>query len=352
MIPSRQQRLMDKENQHQPPPDEVLLIPLAQRKRRFEEDESTPRQEPAKRPLTVPKSPALRTPARSHKAGTCAALHGARVPLANTQNVGYKAHKVNRKIFESSGDLGVPKIPKRPLTVPKSPNFSKRPASPALSTLPLGNLPTNEADAIKHEDHHHQQQHQPLIDRAHSAPVRAPLPQPTLAQRSRSETPKSTTVPVPFKFKTDVRGERYAEQFQQNLEKWKELEKENRASTADSAPVVTGKTILKRSTKTVTHAECMHFRTEDRARQRQLVDRERRLKERLIQEMTDEKAREDELREQQEVREMRKRLTPHPAPIRHYPPLVIHRSTRPLTVPHSPNIGDKRKRQMTVEEDA
>jgi hypothetical protein len=33
----------DKENQHLP--DEALLIPLAQRKRRFEEDESTPRQE-------------------------------------------------------------------------------------------------------------------------------------------------------------------------------------------------------------------------------------------------------------------------------------------------------------------
>ncbi|KAF9355521.1 hypothetical protein BGX34_010420 [Mortierella sp. NVP85] len=281
----------DKENQHLP--DEALLIPLAQRKRRFEEDESTPRQEPAKRPLTVPKSPALLTRTRSHKVGTCAALHGARVPLANTQNVGYKAHKVNRRIFESSGDLGVPKIAKRPLTVPKSPNFSKRAASPALSTLPLGNLPTNGVDPIKHEDQ--QQQEQPLKNRAHSAPVRAPLPQPTLAQRPRSQTPKSTTVPMPFKFKTDVRGERYAEQFQQNLEKWKELEKENRTSTANSAPVVTGKMILKRSTKNLTHAECMHFRTEDRAHQRELFDRERRLKERLIQEMTDEKAREDEV---------------------------------------------------------
>lgn len=32
--------------------------------------------------------------------------------------------EVNKKIYESSGDLGVPRISKRPLTQPKSPNFA------------------------------------------------------------------------------------------------------------------------------------------------------------------------------------------------------------------------------------
>ncbi|KAG0226225.1 hypothetical protein BGW42_003819 [Actinomortierella wolfii] len=38
---------------------------------------------------------------------------------------GYKALPLNPKIFTSAGDLGVPRIPKAPLTIPRSPKFSK-----------------------------------------------------------------------------------------------------------------------------------------------------------------------------------------------------------------------------------
>src|SRR5690554_2817454 len=57
------------------------------------------------------------------------------------------------------------------------------------------------------------------------------------------------------------------------------------------------------------------------------------------------------MREQQELRALRQRLVPHPTPIRDYPRIEIHRSTRPLTVPHSPNIGEKRKRQLMLKRD-
>ncbi|KAI1316697.1 hypothetical protein EDD11_009586 [Mortierella claussenii] len=38
----------------------------------------------------------------------------------------FKARPLNPKVFTSAGDLGVPRIPKQPLTVPKSPVFSQR----------------------------------------------------------------------------------------------------------------------------------------------------------------------------------------------------------------------------------
>ncbi|KAG0014257.1 hypothetical protein BGZ81_000575 [Podila clonocystis] len=38
----------------------------------------------------------------------------------------FKARPLNPKVFTSAGDLGVPKIPKQPLTVPVSPVFSRR----------------------------------------------------------------------------------------------------------------------------------------------------------------------------------------------------------------------------------
>lgn len=60
----------------------------------------------------------------------------------------------------------------------------------------------------------------------------------------------------------------------------------------------------------------------------------------------------NQLRDQQEIMELRKHLIPHPTPIRQYHPIHIHRSRRPLTVPHSPNIGDKRKKQLAAEREA
>ena len=38
----------------------------------------------------------------------------------------FKARPLNRKIFDGTGDMGVPKLPRPPITVPKSPLFSKR----------------------------------------------------------------------------------------------------------------------------------------------------------------------------------------------------------------------------------
>ncbi|KAG0235716.1 Protein tpx2 [Mortierella sp. GBA43] len=377
---------------------------------------------------------------------------------------GYKANKVNRRIFESSGDLGVPKVTKRPLTVPKSPNLSKRAPTPVRTSTPLGSISSNQ-----HQQHHRQQQQQKqqernsavkkthvvtqhgLVSCAESArrlsaekmkreehqdvanadvddqlqqepehvveyevPIRAETPedqdtneplerarsmtprhretlhgpsmqrsrsQPprhpdalrgSFMQRSRSQTPRhadalhgppqrrarsqtpkpSLTVPIPFKFETDIRGERYQEQFRQRLEKWKEMEKESHHFKAHPRPVYPEKEEPKKSTKPLTQAQTIHLWTDDRARRREEFERERRMKEQLVQEMIAEKAREDELRQQQETRELRKQLVAHPVPIRHYQPIHIHRSTRPLTVPHSPNIGDKRKKQMMAEREA
>ncbi|KAG0355451.1 hypothetical protein BGZ54_001148 [Gamsiella multidivaricata] len=275
---------------------------------------------------------------------------------------GYKANKIDRRIFESSGDLGVPKITKPALTVPKSPSFTKRthPARPTSTATTFKSPPRH---ALPQHQHYRKFRpviaQQGLVSSAESArrlsqeklkrsikPAATTVPQPD-PSRSRGAKPE-LTIPKPFKLETDARGERYQEQFRFKLDKWKQIEKDHQFK-ALPLPVYPEKFVPARSTKPLTHTEPPRLRTDDRAHVREVLEQEKQRKGKIMQEMRAEKAREDELREQQELRELRLRLVPHPTPIRDYPRIDIHKSSRPLTVPRSPSIGEKRKRQMTLE---
>lgn len=72
------------------------------------------------------------------------------------------------------------------------------------------------------------------------------------------------------------------------------MDKENQFK-AQPTPVYPEKMAPKKSTKPLTHAEDIHLWTDDRAQKREAFERERRMKEQLIQEMMAEKAREDEV---------------------------------------------------------
>ncbi|KAF9154349.1 hypothetical protein DFQ26_000258 [Actinomortierella ambigua] len=98
-----------------------------------------------------------------------------------------------------------------------------------------------------------------------------------------------------------------------------------------------------KSTKPSTVAEEVPLRTKGRVEAQRAYEQELRQKEKLVQEMLAERAREEEHREQQQLRTSRQQTMFHANPIRHYPPIAIHRSDKPLTVPRSPLIGDKRK---------
>ncbi|KAK3809404.1 MAG: hypothetical protein J3Q66DRAFT_391693 [Benniella sp.] len=414
---------------HKQTDEEVFLIGLAQGKRPLEEDESTPCQEHTKRQLLTPKASAQPTRARSNKNTTSRALRG------HSLNIGYKANKVNTRVLESSGDLGVPKVPKRPLTVPKSPNFSKGAGSPSHS-IPLVDYTPDErspldsqqrpplpsllnasidsscqssnvdasdeallqplrssikkspvmtqkdptsvtkpgADGTKHPNQKDRTSGAPRRTLPQRLPPQRVPPQRVPPQRARSQTPRPTTVPVPFKFETDIRAERHMRQFLKELEEWREMEKENRPP--EDPAVFTKEAIIRKSTRALTRPESFRFLTEDRAQQRQHLRQEVRIQEQLMQdkiaklagedelrkkrELTKKaivkKAREDELRKKQEATkpgkkqeatEQRKRLAPYPTPISRCPPPVIQRSTRPLTIPRSPSLG--LKRQTTAE---
>ncbi|KAF9184112.1 Protein tpx2 [Haplosporangium sp. Z 767] len=340
------------------------FIPLSQRKKLLEKISLVSQPEPTKRPLTKPKSPVLLTRTRTK---STAIPHEEQVLHDMAQHGGYKAHVVDRRIFESAGDLGVPKVQKPPLTIPKSPVFTKRKPTPLRSPI----MPLKSRMQTPH-----QQQLRPdrtirpritqhsLVSSAESARRRSQEKhEHSIRQESpvnnssrsghpelnRSRVTKPTlTIPQPFSFETNIRGEHHQKQFHDKLSKWKQIEK-GQQFKALPLPVYPERFIPKKSTRPVTLPVSIALQTDRRAGERELFDQEKQRKEKLLEDMRAEKAREDELRELQELRTLRQRLVPHPTPIRDYPRIEIHRSTRPLTVPHSPNIGEKRKRQLMLE---
>jgi len=131
-------------------------------------------------------------------------------------------------------------------------------------------------------------------DRTSDAPRRT-LPQRVPPQRARSQTPRPTTVPVPFKFETDIRAERHMRQFLNELEEWREMEKENRPP--EDPVVFTKEAITRKSTRAFTRPESFRFLTEDRAQRRLLLRQEVRIQEQLMQEKIVKEAGEDEVKQ-------------------------------------------------------
>ena len=101
-------------------------VPLKQRMRELEsatpehwKKVSKPRSPVRPLMLTKPQEPMLSTAMRSHNRPSL--IDEAEKARSTTHS--FKAHPLNRKILESSGDLGVMRVVKRPLTQPQSPKL-------------------------------------------------------------------------------------------------------------------------------------------------------------------------------------------------------------------------------------
>ncbi|KAG0252936.1 Protein tpx2, partial [Linnemannia exigua] len=322
------------------------FIPLAQRKKFLEKSTFNTHSESTKRVLTNPKGPILHTSARA-KASTIP--HEERVLQDIAQEGGYQANTLEKRILEGTGVYGLPKADKPRLTVPRSPVFTKRrPAPMRPAVIPSSHHQHKKQQQQQHQTHTAGITERGLVSSAESArrlshdKNRKPV-----AHRPSTSKPQLTT-PEPFSLATEARGERYQEQFRTKLTRWRQIEKEHqfKALPLPSYPEVF---VPKKSTRPLTHVEPVHLQTDRRAEEREVYEQERLRKEKIAQDIQAAKDREDELRELRELRALRERLVPHPTPIKDYPRIEIHKSTRPLTTPRSPNIGQKRKRQMTLE---
>lgn len=115
--------------QHHQPPSSPW-IPLKEKMRALEQATpehwkkvARPRSPVRALVLTKPVEPLLHTAVRSHSRPSMVEETEAQKMAALATSQQFKAHPLNRKILESSGDMGVLRVVKRPLTQPQSPKL-------------------------------------------------------------------------------------------------------------------------------------------------------------------------------------------------------------------------------------
>jgi targeting protein for Xklp2 len=236
-------------------------VPLKQRLRELEnatpehwKKQSRPRSPVKPLVLTKPIEPTFQTAMRSHSRPSI-------VEEAPVTSHAFKAHPLNRKILESSGDLGVLRVVKRPLTQPQSPKLrvaslaSRRPSVAELrereereaaqkrifKALPVGGAvpesprrahaaaPKPLTVATSPNLHTKQRSHLHVVKPAPSPKTvvtfkARPMPNPNATPKRRSVAPEppKLTIPEPFALATEERS--YLEE-QRRLEA---LERERR----------------------------------------------------------------------------------------------------------------------------
>ncbi|KAI8808268.1 hypothetical protein BJ742DRAFT_286314 [Cladochytrium replicatum] len=345
-------------------------VPLVVKLKKFEKE--TPERfkvQPKKRQtkeihaLTNPKSPFLRT------------KHRPKVPLppSTEERILEEVSKVPpfkaHPILESDGNLGVPPVAKRPLTIPASPAIHKpKPPAPlpppsprVIKANPLRLVPPFEPKLehriVKPDDielpgeeisekKRREFEEKRRREEEEAARMREfhaqPLPNLDIDIPPRGEE-KPPTQPEPFNLETDKRGELYRRMLEYKLAR---EEKENEAQRNFKAqPVVEHAPFVpKRSTKPPTEPAEIPLKSTVRANERKAFDEAIKLKEIKERELREKLEKQRQGTEEVEALKARKQAKVKAQPIRHFAPIVVQPSQKRITIPESPMIGEKRKR--------
>ncbi|RUS21449.1 hypothetical protein BC937DRAFT_92666 [Endogone sp. FLAS-F59071] len=338
------------------------LLPKVVDDDRFPAEKATPLE------VTYPKSPKLMT---KYRVKSTTVLSTEEREIQEIEKAGqFKAHPVNRKIFESSGDLGVPRIKKPELTVPRSPAIHKPKSMPPLPPSPPHiihanpiclpeepfqpklehrmikpkdiRLPGDEAAARRKREMENKIQKEREEEELKRNFKAQPMPSKTLPP-----PPPAPVFPLtqshPFTFETDARGEQYQASFREKLRMWQQIDKENKKFRAQPIPSFIEKPFVpKKSTKPLTEVNEVQLHTETRAEERRVLEEQMKEREKIDEMIREKKRKEDMEREKEEIRQIRQKLVHHPQPIKRYAPVHVQPSEKELTAPVSPFIGEKR----------
>ncbi|KAJ1890541.1 hypothetical protein LPJ66_007413, partial [Kickxella alabastrina] len=164
-----------------------------------------------------------------------------------------------------------------------------------------------------------------------------PLPDFPTPKKHKREVPQEPMHASPFHLQTDSRGEAYQSQLKARLEELEEKQRERREFKARPIPPSIDQPFVPQpSTIPLTAIEEILLSTELRSEERRAYDDDRMERERIREEVLARKRLENERREEEEIKRLRKILVHKAQPIRHYKPVDIQPSDRPLTVPKTP----------------
>ncbi|KAJ1826592.1 hypothetical protein LPJ56_002100 [Coemansia sp. RSA 2599] len=307
---------------------ENLLAKLTARRRASEnsdghgseepQKDTTPKKPTARRAKpTVPKTPQFAKSKRTRNEP----LVEASAELAQSgqpQELEKKAARIMAKLRAGSTGVSTKPAPPKP-TVPQPFVFR----SDAVAERHLQRLREEIAKLKAEEEALRQFRANPLPD----------FPTPKKRKRQPSQ-PLHTS---PFKLETDVRGEAYQKQLRERLAELEKRQQERREFRAQPIPPsIDHPFVPGPSTLPLTEIQEILLKTELRSEERRAYDDDRVERERIREEVLARKRLEEERREEEEIKQLRKLLVHKAQPVRHYKPVEIHPSDRPLTVAKTP----------------
>ncbi|KAJ3344911.1 Protein tpx2 [Entophlyctis luteolus] len=332
--------------------------------------------------LTKPHSPVLITKQRSK---TVSAKTTEEMLMEDIRNYPkFKATQLDRKILKEA-HIGVPPPEKLPLTVPKSPAFSKRPVSASVIQPP----PNEPAKIIKANPVRNSKPFEVVLEHRQIIPGSVHLPGEEMRKKKMKEfdealkehqaeqekmrnfvarpvpdlsipdalpevKPRPTTEPAPFHLLTQSLAPRSA--FTTKSDGTFDMNSGELVSGSSSVKFVaqpmpvTEPFVPKKSTKPSTVPEPVVLHTDGRIEERRAFDEARKLREAMEEEMKEIAKLEKEELEKEEVRRLRQEKVFHAQPIRHFPGIQIHASQKRLTEPESPMLKEKRQRLQQMQQ--
>ncbi|VVA89863.1 unnamed protein product [Arabis nemorensis] len=313
--------------------------------------------------LTAPKSPALQTMlrARPTKAKTTAELEQEELEKAPK----FKAKPLNRKIFESKGEMGIFCNTKKHITIPQEFHFAtderiSRPNSvldifDKLSlnseschekSLPRNTAPnpfhlrTEERGAEKEKRFVMEVTQKLIGDERARVPKANPYPYTTdYPVVPPKPEPKQCTKPAPFQLESLVRHE---DEMRREMEERMRMEREEAQKRLFKAqPVIKEDPIPvpEKVRKPLTEIQEFNLHVEHRAVERADFDHKIKEKENQYKRYREESEAAKMVEEERYLKQMRKTMVPHARPVPNFnKPFLPQKSNKETTKPKSPNL--------------
>ncbi|EOA36809.1 hypothetical protein CARUB_v10008388mg [Capsella rubella] len=313
--------------------------------------------------LTEPKSPVLQTMlrARPTKVKTTAELEQEELEKAPK----FKAKPLNKKIFESKGEMGIFCNTKKHITIPHEFHFAtderiSRPDSvldifdklslnsESCHEKPLPrntapnpfNLRTEERGAEKEKKFFMELIHKKLGDEKARVPKANPYPYTTdYPVVPPKPEPKQCTQPEPFQLESLVRHE---EELRREMEERRRMEREEAQKRLFKAqPVIKEDPIPvpEKVRMPLTEIQEFNLHVEHRAVERADFDHKIKEKENQYKRYREESEAAKMVEEERALKQMRKTMVPHARPVPNFnKPFLPQKSNKETTKPKSPNL--------------
>ncbi|OMO62772.1 TPX2 protein family [Corchorus capsularis] len=312
--------------------------------------------------LTEPKTPVLQTSLRARPPKVKSSIELEQEELEKAPK--FKARPLNKKIFESKGELGIFCNAKKQVTVPQEFHFATNerippPAvvfdlfdklslksEPSHDPIPRNTIPnpfhlhTEERGADKERKFVMEVIEKRIEEERARVPKANPYPYTTdYPVIPPKPEPKQCTKPEPFQLESLMRHE---EEMQKEMEERRRKEKEEaqmRVFKAQPIPKEDPIPVPEKVRKPLTQVQQFNLHVEHRAVERNEFDQKIKEKEMMYKRYREESEAARMIEEEKALKQMRRTMVPHARPLPKFDnPFCPSKSSKEITKPKSPNL--------------